>query len=66
MQVERSMRAEGFGWEFEILSGGRVSNAWVTYLSEGNNNEKSVLIPHKVQSSHDGRRKGGGLERGYR
>ena len=28
------------------LSGGRVSNAWVTCLVEGDNTPKGVLIPH--------------------
>ena len=39
------------------LSGGRVSNAWVTCLLERNNTEKSVLIPYKLTVSHDTVRK---------
>ena len=35
------------------LSGGRVSNAWVTYLIQGDNSWKRLLIPHKRTASHD-------------
>ena len=35
------------------FSGGRVSNAWGTCLIEGDNREKSLLIPHKPTVSHD-------------
>ena len=35
------------------LSGGRVSNVWATCLSEGDNAEKSALIPHDMFGSHD-------------
>ena len=34
------------------VSGGRVSNAWVTCLTEGDNVWKRTLIPHKVSGSH--------------
>ena len=37
------------GW----ISGGRVSNAWVTCLSEWNNIWKRRVIPHNVTGSHD-------------
>ena len=37
---------------FEILSGGRVSNAWATCLSEGDNVWKQTLIPHDIVFSH--------------
>ena len=40
------------------LSGGRVSNAWVTCLKEGDNTEKFVLIPHNVAKPHDFATKG--------
>jgi hypothetical protein len=30
-----------------------VSNTWATCLIEGDNSEKSLLIPHKVIISHD-------------
>ena len=35
------------------LSGGRVSNAWVTCLVQGDNSWKRLLIPHKRTVSHD-------------
>ena len=34
-------------------SGGRVSNAWVTCLAEGDNSRKQLLIPHNPLVSHD-------------
>ena len=34
------------------LSGGRVSNAWVTCLSQGDNVWKRTLIPHNASKSH--------------
>ena len=34
------------------LSGGRVSNAWVTCLIEGDNGWKRSLIPHKPTVPH--------------
>ena len=37
----------------ECFSGGRVSNAWATFLSVGNNTGKPVLIPHETTMSHD-------------
>ena len=33
-------------------SGGRVSNAWVTCLTEGDNSLKRLLIPHKHTVPH--------------
>ena len=41
-----------------ILSGGRVSNAWVIYLSVRDNNRKQLLIPHKIVASHGAAIKG--------
>ena len=41
------------------LSGGRVSNAWITCPFVGNNLEKSKLIPHTLEDSHDFSRKDG-------
>ena len=35
------------------ISGGRVSNTWVTCLIEGNSLSKGRLIPHKIVMSHD-------------
>ena len=37
---------------FEILSGGRVSNAWKTCLIQGDNRKKFLLIPHERTLSH--------------
>jgi len=34
------------------LSGGRVSNAWVTCLVQGDNTGKLVLIPHNTVGWH--------------
>ena len=34
------------------LSGGRVSNAWVTCLIQGDNSWKRLLIPHKRTVLH--------------
>ena len=40
------------------VSGGRVSNAWVTCLIQGDNSEKSLLIPHMLTVPHGTVRKG--------
>ena len=48
-----------FGMKLLKLSGGRVSNAWVTCPLVGNNFEKSKLIPHKLILLHGKIRKGG-------
>ena len=48
-----------FGMKLLKLSGGRVSNAWVTCPFVGNNFEKLKLIPHTLFISHDERRKDG-------
>ena len=42
-----------FGVTTIRLSGGRVSNAWITYLIQGDNSWKRLLIPHKRTASHD-------------
>ena len=34
------------------MSGGRVSNAWVTCPVQGDNTWKQVLIPHKREGPH--------------
>ena len=39
------------------LSGGRVSNAWVTCLVLGDNSWKQLLIPHKLTEPHGSERK---------
>ena len=41
-----------FGQRKLKLSGGRVSNAWVTCLSEGDNVWKRTLIPHETAILH--------------
>ena len=51
--------SEFFGTKKSELSGGRVSNAWVTCPFVGNNFEKSKLIPHELTGSHDRVRKDG-------
>ena len=50
---------ESFGTKLLKLSGGRVSNAWVTCPLVGNNFEKSKLIPHTLILSHGKIKKGG-------
>ena len=35
------------------LSGGRVSNAWVTYPVQGDNGWKRPLKPHNIGIPHD-------------
>ena len=35
------------------LSGGRVSNAWVTCPVQGDNSWKRLLTPHKIVVPHD-------------
>ena len=35
------------------ISGGRVSNTWVTCLIVGDSLSKGRLIPHKIVVSHD-------------
>ena len=42
-----------FGQMTFELSGGRVSNARATCLSEGDNIWKQMLIPHKITVPHD-------------
>ena len=41
-----------FGQTMQHSSGGRVSNAWATCLTQGDNTWKQVLIPHKRAGSH--------------
>ena len=43
----------GFGQVKFNPSGGRVSNAWVTCLVQGDNSWKRLLIPHKMAASHE-------------
>ena len=57
MQVERA----GLAGETPLsrLSGGRVSNAWITYPRDRDNTGKLVLIPGTLLPGHPGGRKGG-------
>ena len=50
---------EFFGTKLTELSGGRVSNAWVTCPFVGNNFEKSELIPLTLAGPHGPARKDG-------
>ena len=49
---ERSFRSD-----FLQLSGGRVSNAWITCLSQGDSSWKRLVIPHTLLRPHDLKRK---------
>ena len=42
----------------EWISGGRVSNTWVTCLIEGDSLSKGRLIPHNIALPHDSAIKG--------
>ena len=46
MQVERNFLTPNACIHRKKLSGGRVSNTWVTCLKEGDNTWKQVLIPY--------------------
>ena len=52
--ASRTKHSIWFSSEMKILwlSGGRVSNAWVTCLIQGDNSWKRLLIPHKRTVSH--------------
>ena len=50
-------RAEVFGRKHGRASGGRVSNAWATCLTQGDNREKFLLIPHMRAGAHASVRK---------
>ena len=47
-----TLTEQGFGQVKLKFSGGRVSNAWVTCLSQGDNVWKRTLIPHNTAESH--------------
>ena len=57
--LTHASRTELSEWSFRMdfgkFSGGRVSNAWVTCLQEGNNVLKRTLIPHNIRMSHGNR-----------
>ena len=42
-----------FGQRKYKLSGGRVSNVWVTYPIQEDNSKKLLLKLHKITSSHE-------------
>ncbi len=48
--MPETCKSSGVPWSSDRVqpSGGRVSNAWVIYLSERDNTGKLVLIPHTV------------------
>ena len=48
MQVERFLQMDSFGKKTVKNSGGRVSNAWVIYLLNGDNSPKGELIPDEL------------------
>ena len=48
-----TFKEQDFGQVIFKFSGGRVSNAWATCLSEGDNVRKRTLIPHNMERSHD-------------
>ena len=55
--LTHASRTKHFIWfssEMKILwlSGGRVSNAWITCLIQGDNSRKRLLIPHKRTVPH--------------
>ena len=52
--VLNTCKSNGFKWKlaFIWISGGRVSNAWVTCLVLGDNSWKRLLIPHKRTEPH--------------
>ena len=50
--ITHSSRTKKVGACSDRISGGRVSNAWVTCLQEGDNNGKLLLIPHKSWWPH--------------
>ena len=47
---------DDFGLNFKF-SGGRVSNAWTTCLSQGDSSWKRLVIPHTLESPHGDMRK---------
>ncbi len=53
--VPNTCKSNGVDWKlaFDQLSGGRVSNAWVTCLIQGDNSWKRLLTPHKIVVPHD-------------
>ena len=50
--MPNTCKSNGRGELAPWVSGGRVSNAWATYLLLGNNRRKRLLIPHNIVSRH--------------
>jgi hypothetical protein len=57
MQVERTLSG---------VSGGRVSNTWITCLTDGDNRPKGLLIPGKLTGPHGSERRGAARRCGER
>ena len=61
--LTHASRTDGPEWNFRMefgrVSGGRVSNAWVTYPDLGDNSWKRLLIPDTLSGGHPPERKGG-------
>ena len=52
--ITHSSRTDWFGSLLPMkVSGGRVSNAWATCRTEGDNTGKLVLIPHETVIPHE-------------
>ena len=49
----------------EMATGARVSNAYAICLQQGDNPEKSGLIPHNVSVSHEKETKGNPVADGH-
>ena len=57
--VPNTCKSSGPLWVTEAVSGGRVSNTWVTYLGDRDNISKGVLIPDTFLGAQALGRKGG-------
>ena len=57
--VPNTCKSNGDIYFGRYLSGARVSNAWTTWPSEGDNTWKQMLIPHETTAWHQGGVKGG-------
>ena len=51
-RLTHASRTENIEACFDILSGGRVSNTWVTCLWEWDSFWKRMVIPHNIMDSH--------------
>ena len=52
-RLTHASRTENIEACFDILSGGRVSNTWVTCLWEWDSFWKRMVIPHNIAKPHD-------------